>query len=558
MNLIDIIFTAVLVLSVTANIVILLFLKNNKTDKYLLIINSIPFLLFLIHYLLFGLNVLFIPLYAASIILIGMYFIKHLKAIYMLLTILVIILSFTPTVFFTYMKYNVSVLEDFSSKSYTQSFQALHNEIVEIYPFTNLKGIDMDSKYAEYRKLFEKADKDNSKEEYYTALRQYMMSFYDGHFQMAKIVQLMGMSDPLARDLILDNIGGSYGFTVTKLDNETMVASIVEKGSAAESAGIKLGAVITKWNGKPVRDAVKEISLLWNMQGRSMANENDIERNQIALLTRGLVGAQSSVSFMDANDLEQTITLTATADNLTLLKNDLDTFCWSSAEDENLSYKIINDTHGYIILNSMPSDKDGEAYQKFYDALTELVSGGVKDIIIDARSNTGGYDEFGAHILELLSNEKIYYLKEFTYSEKYEKYTSVQDAFISNPNAITRNIPIVILINNQTISAGEGFVYNASKLPNVRIAGMTGTNGSFGTIVKSYIMPDNYLVLFPQIACFNENGEIMIDTDSNHNGGIQPDIKIPIDRNALQSLYADKIDYELSYIINTLNDSSSN
>lgn len=37
-------------------------------------------------------------------------------------------------------------------------------------------------------------------------------------------------------------------------------------------------------------------------------------------------------------------------------------------------------------------------------------------------------------------------------------------------------------MNSDCISAGEGFAYNMAKLPQVTVVGMTGTNGSFGTI----------------------------------------------------------------------------
>ncbi len=549
MNVYDLLLTVLPLLGIMGSVIVTFFIRSTK-EVYSAGIHIVPSLLSFVHYLIFGFNYIALPLYAASLLLVLIYFVKRFKIIYISLAVITVILTFIPTVCRAYF----IPFENYSSMSYTQAFKSLHETIKAHYPFAELKKIDMDSKYARSIKGFQKADQDNSKEEYYAALKEYLMSFPDGHFLLKSIPEfLFRQKDKVAEGLTLEHIGGSYGFTVMELDDGQAVAGIVRTGSDAERAGIKTGSLITRWNGKSVQEAVDSVSLLWNWQNtvsHNFASKYHMKRIRFSLLTRGPEGEQASVSFINEDGQEKTVTLLAKADQLELLKRDLNAF-YRDANKSNLSSKMIDGAHGYIRLNGMPSGSDEAAYEKFKSTLYEFKNKNVKDLIIDARNNSGGHDKFGARILELLTKEEIYYLHEFTFDSATNEYKP-GERMIAKPRFIGPDIPIVILVNNGTISAGEGFVFNARKLPNVKIAGMTGTHGSFGSIIKFNMMPENYFVLFPEIACFDENGKIMIDTDHHYEGGVQPDIKIPIDRNAVRSLYEEETDYELEYVLHYL------
>ena len=116
------------------------------------------------------------------------------------------------------------------------------------------------------------------------------------------------------------------------------------------------------------------------------------------------------------------------------------------------------------------------------------------------------------------------------------------------------DIPIIVLINGQTISAGEALTYNLKKLENVKVAGLTGSNGSASTIGKRIIMPHNILISIPTILLLNEKDEIIIDSNEYRYGGIKPDIKIPIDNKTINNIFDDNIDYELEYVLNYFNE----
>ncbi len=554
MNTYDIILTIIIILCLLLHLVTVTFLKHNKNIRIPVFAYCILLLLCAIHYLIRGLNYIALPLYAAAFLMQLSVLIKRFRPFSLVLLSLTLLLTLAPSALFLILKGLDTSVIDLSSASYEKSFTALHNEIKESYPLAKHKNINFDGKYADYIEYFKKADHDNSKKEYYTALMKYLKSYQDGHFYIRSIPQMLGYSDNFPKELLTEAIGGSYGFTIIELDDKRVIVTNVIPDSPAEQSGIKQGTQITKWNGIDIKEAVKDVSILWNYKYISCASEEQIRHNQLSLLTRAPQGEQASVSFIDLNQDENTILLTAKSDNLDLLRKDLGTFYQSFSDTVNLTYRVIDETHGYILLKEMPEDVNETYYNKFHHILEEMKSKAVKDIIIDMRSNSGGSDEFGAHILGLLTDTPIYYLQELTYQRTDNEFTSYRDAILTEPSSIGLSIPVVILVNNQTISAGEGFVYHAGKLSNVRIAGMSGTNGSFGTILNTFLMPDNLLIFFPQVVCVDENGNVLIDTDSSGDGGIQPDIRIPIDEYAVKRLYEDDADYELEYLFDYLNE----
>lgn len=198
-----------------------------------------------------------------------------------------------------------------------------------------------------------------------------------------------------------------------------------------------------------------------------------------------------------------------------------------------------------------PENQD-EIYEEFKRALSEFKEKNVEDLIIDVRNNDGGYDEFGAKIIGLLSPDRIFYHEEKICNPKTKALEKYHDLSVE-PDYIGFDKNIIVLVNSRTISAGEGFVYNLNKLSNVKSAGITKTNGSYGSLTDGQIlMPENYLINYPKVACLNENGEVMIDSDYTGIGGIKPDLKIPLDMKAVKEIYQKGNDYEVDYILNYL------
>lgn len=78
------------------------------------------------------------------------------------------------------------------------------------------------------------------------------------------------------------------------------------------------------------------------------------------------------------------------------------------------------------------------------------------------------------------------------------------------------------------------------------------------TVKRKVIMPENIMVSYPEVACLDENNNVLIDSDNKRNKGIMPDIKIPLDKESINEIFSGNKDYELDFLINYLKNSKLN
>ncbi len=147
---------------------------------------------------------------------------------------------------------NQTPVADFSNRSWSNAFLALHNLLKERYAFTQWKSVDLDALYLTYAPMIADAEKKQDKAAYYRALRGYLFAIPDGH------VDVLPTSGDFGAKYA--DIGGSYGIAVSRLDSGKVIVSYVVNGSAAERAGVRPGDTVTLWNGKPIIDAINAIS----------------------------------------------------------------------------------------------------------------------------------------------------------------------------------------------------------------------------------------------------------------------------------------------------------
>ena len=111
---------------------------------------------------------------------------------------------------------------------------------------------------------------------------------------------------------------------------------------------------------------------------------------------------------------------------------------------------MLNDNIGYIRVTGFNTTSDnGEksTFSEFKDKITELQSSGMSKMIIDLRDNPGGVLDEACNMADMILPEGI-----ITYTEtKSGKRTDY------NSDAESLDIPIVILINENSASASEVF-----------------------------------------------------------------------------------------------------
>jgi carboxyl-terminal processing protease len=126
-----------------------------------------------------------------------------------------------------------------------------------------------------------------------------------------------------------------------------------------------------------------------------------------------------------------------------------------------ISFLFPGTTIGFIKSNRFATNADKE----FRDCIIELKSKGAKSIIVDMRQHQGGNVEQAAEVVDefITSGKTITYIQGKN-NDYYQKY-------ISEDGQIAEDLPLVVLIDNQTMSAGEIFAGAIQDLDRGVIAG---------------------------------------------------------------------------------------
>lgn len=501
----------------------------------------IPIIFCIIHFAVSNRNIFMYPVYFAAVLELVLLLLCKKKVIAVILSVLSIAFAVSLPILTLLTKANC-----YASLGYADAFTAFHNDMKEHYALQDWKETDFDTKYAEYIGLFEEAEKSHDKTAYVSAMLSYLASYQDGHVQLGDMYEVFGLgSTRNIQNIYAQIYKNYYGMTLLQLDSGEYVAANVEKGSCAETAGIKNGMVVTKWNGLGIKEQLSKMENLIPVNCSRFADTENMERFKPFLLS--CMGDEKlELEFLDEEGNTKEVTLTSMGNGYKYLYQTIGLFLQKEAlEEDELSYCTLENDIGYLQINGMGNDFEAIRSQ-IEDYIDRMKEEQISSLIIDVRNNSGGEDEAGVILAEQFSSEDMFYLKETTYDVTSGKYIERRTLKMNAKAAI--DIPIYLLVNSNCISAGEGFVYNMAKLDNVTIVGIQGTNGSFGTVDGIVVMPEGMLGAYPSIACLDENGEIMIDSKYHGIGGIKPEMVIPVNQEAASAIFSKDYDYELEYL----------
>ena len=145
---------------------------------------------------------------------------------------------------------------------------------------------------------------------------------------------------------------------------------------------------------------------------------------------------------------------------------------------------------------------------------------GLKGLIIDIRDNEGGDPAYGFRLARRIAKERTY-----IYSTKYKNgpgrddFTSPSDAFLDINDKIKFDLPVVLLTNRVTYSAGNFFTALMMALPDVTVVG--DTTGGGGGVPLGWELPNGWHFNFSNSITYMPNGFII-------ENGIPPDIPLNI------------------------------
>ena len=158
---------------------------------------------------------------------------------------------------------------------------------------------------------------------------------------------------------------------------------------------------------------------------------------------------------------------------------------------------MLDDKTGYVSVSRF-ADK---TYDELVDAMNELKAKGMKQCVLDLRSNPGGYLNQAFKIADLFipGKNKIVYTKGRR-SEFNEEY------FASEPSSF-ENIPLVILVNRGSASASEIVSGAVQDWDRGLIVGET-TFGK-GLVQRQFSLPDNSSIRLTISEYFTPSGRLI-------------------------------------------------
>ena len=408
--------------------------------------------------------------------------------------------------------------KDYSKDSYTQAFDNLVKFLRTEYAFNGISGKqpDWDTLAAKLRPRIEQAEKAQDGAAFYAALRDFTYAFKDGH------VGIDG-GDFSSADFRA-NYSGSLGFTVRVLDDNQVLVNSVLAGASAEAAGMKVGALITEFNGKPVLDVINAQPLFFGEQSSDVS----ILYSKAIVLTRTKPDGQAQVSFTNPDGQKKTVNLTATSEVDSLLA-ELGYNKSDALVPVELRMLTVNGTDiGYIKVNTNIDDLN-LILRLFERGLKKFQEQKTAGIIIDLRNNSGGVPLGLAGFLtdqDIPLGQIEYYDStqgKFTAGSERDRFTAKQPQYHFDK--------IAVLVGLNCASACELEAYALGQLPGAVVVGQYGSGGVEAEVSKGQIkMPEKIGMQFPTGRIVNLDGSLFLE-----GVGVQPTIKVPVNASTVLS-----------------------
>ena len=221
--------------------------------------------------------------------------------------------------------------------------------------------------------------------------------------------QFTSFIPPQTAAIIEEDATGEFsgiGAYVQLNQNRVLQITRIFADSPAEKAGLKAGDLIIAVNGTSI--------------------VGDDLYAQIAKV-RGPAGSQATLSIMRGDNPPFDVTLTRATIKIPLVES-----------------KMINGEVAYVSLSSFDSSTTA---QQLSDAVEQLLLRNPKGLILDLRSNPGGFLDQAIAVSDLfLKSGVVLYERSKTGAER---------TFTSSDEGIAQDIPLVVLVNGGSASAAE-------------------------------------------------------------------------------------------------------
>ena len=435
--------------------------------------------------------------------------------------------------------------------SYSSAVEEYFKDMKENYALTAHKGIDWDGLYNKYMPSMRQADEEHDEKLYLNTLLDFSLEFHDSHVILEDLGEYAdsGATSNLEQ-CKKERFTSCFDMAVFRLDNGRYVAVNVVKGGIADSAGIEELDTIISWNGVPIEEAVSTVTDNIPVYRWNYANgENEA-------FFKSLYLSCQSTSLVEVEvEGKGIITMKSSGNGYTYMQSTFQKLLTRVhggeflTREEGMMWYSMENGYVYMCVPELREENGGEFEEEIGQMVEEMKESEPEFLLLDLRNNSGGFDDRGAELLSYFVDEDMTYLVENTYSFETGEYTPQRTITVQAKGEI--HLPVILLVNSQCVSAGEAFVYHMSGLSNVTVVGANPTNGSLATYEGFHILPGGVALHYPDLACMTEEGRILIDSDGNQEGGVDPDVRIPIDETYVAWMFVDDLeeDYEKSFAV---------
>jgi carboxyl-terminal processing protease len=438
---------------------------------------------------------------------------------------------------------------DLGSLGWSAAFSRLCGLLAREYPFGAWKGIDWTAIERELGPRVADAAARHDRRAWYRALRELVWRLRDGH------AHLLGDDGGLERA----EVGGSFGLEVVELDDGRVLAGRIAAGGPAARAGLRCGAEIVRWNGVAAAQAVAAVPILWSE--RPPATREGARLEQARLLGRAPIGTRATVTFRDTAAVEtrELVAVAAPRDRPPCLRaaellfgRTLETRTLApegaggargaggpgAAEAAGMAGAPRAPGVGYVRIRfELPTLRTPFPEHTLRRALARFAADRLPGVIVDVRGNCGGLDAMVPPLVAPLLREAMLYEMPGIYRrEDGQDPRRAAGRFEPDPRQAITVLPrpplyrgrIAVLIDGDTVSAGEAVPLLLKGLPGVAVIGLHATHGSFGIGLKSVRMPGGLEVIFPHAQSLDGEGTVEVDGDAAGRGGVEPDLRVPL------------------------------
>ncbi|MDE6023851.1 MAG: hypothetical protein K2G45_00160 [Lachnospiraceae bacterium] len=463
------------------------------------------------------------------------------------------VLTFTVCINFLINSISSPMVHNYTRYSYTESFRKMLNTMEQEYVLNAWKHIDYDALLKEYLPRVEEAEKNNDELAYATIINEVTYRFYDSH--------VYSHLSPELNEAARENLAGNdYGLSMIKLDDGSVIAIFVEPDSESYKLGIHDGTTILSWNGQDINEAIENIECIYQTIQFPVESNEDVFR---PVFLAGKGGDSVEITFVNDDGDKQSINVQKIGnyDNrftmayVKLLHYDME---W-----RNFYSCMLDDKCGYLQIISecydTVSDDISALRNGYYPKLTEYYASLIQDLkeqgmeylVVDIRNNGGGYDSVAGALASLFTDEKTHMVS-FGYEDK-EGYHIAESQYIF-PDGRYKDIPVVVLVNAQCVSAGDGMAKFLGDCPNVTLMGITASGGVNQNNGGYIYLTDNICVAYPVFLSLSSDSEPLIDTDHTRKNRIPLDVTIPMTKESALKIFSfeEEIDYELEYAMEYL------